>query len=56
MLQQMLQHLRVVQGDRYKAGVFDDILYHFTCSLVEDNVRHFFANAPPNKNVPMSKR
>jgi hypothetical protein len=44
-LYQLLQHLRVVQGDRYKAGVFDGILYHFMHSLVKDNVSHFFANA-----------
>jgi hypothetical protein len=40
----MLQHLRVVQGGRYKAGVFDGILYHFSCHLVEDNVSHLYTN------------
>jgi hypothetical protein len=41
----LLSHLRVVQGRRYKADIFDGILYHFTRSLVEDNASHFFANA-----------
>jgi hypothetical protein len=40
----MLQHLRVVQGGRDKTGVFDNVLYHFLCGLVEDNVSHLYAN------------
>jgi hypothetical protein len=40
----MLHHMRVVQGDRDKAGVFDSVPYHFPCSLVEDNVSHLYAN------------
>jgi hypothetical protein len=40
----MLQQLRVVQGYRYMAGVFDAVLYNFTHNL-EDNVSHLFANA-----------
>jgi hypothetical protein len=41
----MVQYLRVVQGSRDKAGVFDGILYHFSRCLVEDNVSHLHANA-----------
>jgi hypothetical protein len=41
----LLQHLRVLQGGRYQTGIFDGVLYHFTCSLVEDNIRHFFSYA-----------
>jgi hypothetical protein len=41
----MFQHLRVVQGGRDKADMFDGILYHFLCSLVENNVSHFYDNA-----------
>jgi hypothetical protein len=40
----MLQYLWVVHGGRDKAGVFDGVLYHFPCSLVEDNVSHLYAN------------
>jgi hypothetical protein len=40
----MVQHLQVVQGGRDKADVFDGVLYHFSCSLVEDNVSHLYAN------------
>jgi hypothetical protein len=28
-----------------KVGVFDGVLYHFSCRLVEDNVSHLHANA-----------
>jgi hypothetical protein len=41
----MFQHLRVVQSGRDKASVFDGVLYHFLCSLVTNNVSHFYANA-----------
>jgi hypothetical protein len=41
----MVQYLSVVYGSRDKAGVFDDILYHFLCCLVEDNVSRIQANA-----------
>jgi hypothetical protein len=44
-LYRLLHHLRVVQGDRYKVGMSNGVLYHFTHILVEDNVSHFFANA-----------
>jgi hypothetical protein len=40
----MLQHMRVVQGGRDKAGMFDGVLYHFPCGLVEDNVSHLYTN------------
>jgi hypothetical protein len=40
----MLQHMRVVEGGRDTASVFDGILYHFACGLVEDNVSHLHAN------------
>jgi hypothetical protein len=39
----MIQHMRVVEGIRDKVGVFDDVLYHFLCGLVEDNVSHLYA-------------
>jgi hypothetical protein len=42
-LYRLLWHLQVVQGSM--VGMFDSILYHFMCSLVEDNVSHVFANA-----------
>jgi hypothetical protein len=41
----MLQHLRVVQGDRDNTGVFDGVLYHISHHLVEGNVSHLYANA-----------
>jgi hypothetical protein len=41
-LYRLLWHLQVVQGSM--VGMFDSILYHFMCSLVEDNVSHVFAN------------
>jgi hypothetical protein len=40
----MLQYLRVVQGGRDKAGMFDGVLYHFLHGFVEDNVSHLYAN------------
>jgi hypothetical protein len=40
----MCLHLQVVQGGRDKAGMFDGVLYHFSCGLVEDNVTHLYAN------------
>jgi hypothetical protein len=40
----MLQHLWVVRGSRDKADVFDGILYHFSHSLVEDNVSYLYTN------------
>jgi hypothetical protein len=41
----LIQYMRVVQDSRHKEGVFDDILYHFSCHLVEDNVSRLQANA-----------
>jgi hypothetical protein len=41
----MVQHLQVVYGSRHKADVFDGVLYHFSCRLVEHNVSHLQANA-----------
>jgi hypothetical protein len=55
-LYRLLQHLRVVQCGRYKAGVFDGILYHFSCGLVEDNVNHFYANAFRQMKIFMCAR
>jgi hypothetical protein len=41
----MVQYRSVVYGSRDKAGMFDDVLYHFLCCLVEDNVSCIQANA-----------
>jgi hypothetical protein len=44
-LHPLLQDLHVEHKDRYQASVLDGVLDHLTCSLVEDNVGHVFANA-----------
>jgi phytoene dehydrogenase-like protein len=41
----LLQHMRVVYGNRYAAGMFEGILDHLLCSIVEHGVDFSLANS-----------
>jgi hypothetical protein len=48
--------MQVVYGTRYKAGVIDGVLYHFSCHLVEDNVSCLQANTFRQTKMAMRAR
>jgi hypothetical protein len=41
----LLQHPRVVCGNRYAAGMLEDILDHLSCSILEHEAGFGFANS-----------